>query len=226
MVYHAIAKARRLMAADVGGHEEKYDMGPNLEQCCGGMVQLRYAPPDRPADQEVTQSLNSGLTPSQPLGDLWIWGAGHVGRAVIRVLAPTKAFRLTWIDSALERFPSAMPATVNMVPTADMPRLAVHAPKKALHLIFTYAHDIDLALSAALLKQEFAFCGLIGSATKWQRFQRRLREMELNPNRITCPIGDPAQGKHPDQIAQTTATQLLRFAQPLADTAPTEFLVP
>jgi xanthine dehydrogenase accessory factor len=92
---------------------------------------------------------------------------------------------------------------------ADMPRVMPYAPREAFHLILTYSHDIDLALCAAALKHDFDFCGLIGSATKWTRFHKRLSALGLDADAITCPIGDPTTGKHPDQIAAGTISDLL-----------------
>ncbi|MCB2122726.1 MAG: xanthine dehydrogenase accessory protein XdhC, partial [Rhodobacteraceae bacterium] len=37
--------------------------------------------------------------------DLWIWGAGHVGRAIVDVMRPLPGFRLTWADTEASRFP-------------------------------------------------------------------------------------------------------------------------
>lgn len=210
--HRAIATARQLLAEGRSELEETLPLGPGLGQCCGGSVALRYSRAAKAADGSAPLALDPALLPSQPFGPLWVWGAGHVGRAVISSLSATNAFEITWVDNGRGRFPTKVPAAVTALPSADMPRLAAHAPEAAHHLIFTYSHDIDLALCAALLRRGFASCGVIGSATKWARFQRRLRASGLNPAPITCPIGDPAQGKHPDQIAHSTATALLRLA--------------
>ena len=217
--HRAIATARRMLVEAQACFEETLPLGPGLGQCCGGAVSLRYSRGRKPADAVRAKRIDPALVRGHG-GDLWLWGAGHVGRAVVRSLAPTQAFDITWIDSAADRFPQQVPRAVATIPTADMPRLATHAPRAAHHLIFTYSHDIDLALCAALLKRGFASCGLIGSATKWARFKKRLRGMHLDPQRITCPIGDPAEGKHPDEIAHSTATALLRMTRNVADSAP------
>lgn len=216
--YQAIATARRMLTEGAEAFEETVPLGPGLGQCCGGSVRLRFSRDGKQPDQMELLPLDPALLAGQR-GTLWLWGAGHVGRAVVRCLAPTAAFDLTWIDTGRERFPSDLPDTVTLLPSSDMPRLAAHAPRDAHHLIFTYSHDIDLALCAALLSRGFASCGLIGSATKWARFQKRLRAMQLDPKSITCPIGDPSQGKHPDQIAHSTATALLRVTANVVDSA-------
>jgi xanthine dehydrogenase accessory factor len=94
-----------------------------------------------------------------------------------------------------------------------MPLLVAHAPENAHHLIFTYSHEIDLALCAALLKRGAASIGLIGSETKRARFAKRLRAMNLDPAHIICPIGDKSLGKRPDEIAHGTLCALLSNLQ-------------
>ncbi|CUH86119.1 xanthine dehydrogenase accessory protein XdhC [Phaeobacter sp. CECT 5382] len=147
-----------------------------------------------------------------PQTDLWIWGAGHVGRALVDVLAPLPDLSITWVDTAPARFPDHIPPQVTRLPGADPVLLLRHAPVNAQHLILTYSHELDLALCHALLLHGFTFAGLIGSATKWARFRSRLAALGHGPAeiaRITCPIGSPALGKHPQMIAVGVAAQLL-----------------
>lgn len=164
---------------------------------------------------DVTSTLSDGwwIEPlSQARQPLWIWGAGHVGRALIEVLAPLPGFDITWIDTAPDRYPDHIPSDVLQLVTAK-PELAVpHAPKNAEHIILTYSHALDLALCHGLLQRGFIFAGLIGSKTKWARFRKRLANLghsEQDIQRITCPIGDPSLGKHPQAIAIGLAAKLL-----------------
>ncbi|RGP38338.1 xanthine dehydrogenase accessory protein XdhC [Pseudotabrizicola alkalilacus] len=147
-----------------------------------------------------------------PARDLWIWGAGHVGRALVSVLAPLPGLRITWVDVAADRFPDAIPEGVTALPVADAARLVAHAPKDAEHLVLTYSHALDLELCHRLLSHGFARAGVIGSATKWARFRSRLAALGHGPAdiaRIDCPIGDPALGKHPQAIAIGVAQAVL-----------------
>lgn len=150
---------------------------------------------------------------SEPHRQVWVWGAGHVGRALVSVLAPLPGVAITWVDVAAERFPDVVPEGVRVLP-APVPEAAVgFAPKDAEHLVLTYSHALDLALCHALLGHEFSSVGLIGSATKRGRFRARLAALghsALAIQRITCPIGDPALGKHPQAIAVGVAAALLR----------------
>ena len=144
---------------------------------------------------------------------VWVWGAGHVGRALVSVLAALPGIAVTWVDVAAERFPEAVPEGVTVVPAADPALLADHAPVGAEHLVLTYSHALDLELCHRLLQRGFGSCGLIGSATKWARFRSRLGALG-HPgeavSRIRGPIGDPSLGKHPQAIAVGVAAELLR----------------
>lgn len=148
----------------------------------------------------------------RPETALWIWGAGHVGRALVNVLAPLPDLAITWVDTAPERFPDTIPAGVSSVPAARPERLVPHAPPQARHLILTYSHVLDLELCHALLGHGFASCGLIGSGTKWARFKSRLAALghsNASISSITCPIGQPNLGKHPQAIAIGVAGEIL-----------------
>jgi xanthine dehydrogenase accessory factor len=233
----AITRARATLATG----EARLDtipLGPALGQCCGGSVTLlteRYDAATLPATLPHVRPL-PGRSPTGPAPDLppgsppldrhgwvaegpparaplWIWGAGHVGRALVHTLAPLDAFAITWIDLAPGLFPAAIPPGVAPIPTEDPARLAAFAPMDADHLILTRSHDLDLALCHALLLRGFASCGLIGSATKWARFRARLQNLGHPPHKISsiaCPIGDPTLGKHPQAIAIGVTAALLK----------------
>ncbi len=152
----------------------------------------------------------------KPTRNLWIWGAGHVGRALVDVLSPLPDLAITWVDTGPERFPETVPIGVTAVPVAKPAELVRHAPRDAEHLVLTYSHNLDLELCNKLLLHDFRFVGLIGSATKWARFRSRLAALGHSPeriSRITCPIGDPDLGKHPQMIAVGVAAQILRPAR-------------
>ncbi len=145
-----------------------------------------------------------------------IYGAGHVGRALAGVLSDLPQYDVLVSDvraGELAQLPGAI-ARTDAVPTDVL----ADADDRAAHYIMTPEHDYDLELCHHLLNREFAFAGLIGSATKWARFRSRLAALGHAPariDRITCPIGDPALGKHPKAIAVGVAAQLLMLRKPL-----------
>lgn len=150
---------------------------------------------------------------ARPARALWVWGAGHVGRAVVQVMAPLPEFAITWVDTDAARFPERVPEGVAARIAPDPGDLVAEAPAGADHLILTYSHALDLDLCHRLLGHGFRSAGLIGSATKWARFRSRLAALghaDGQIDRIACPIGDPALGKHPQAIALGVAAALLR----------------
>lgn len=149
---------------------------------------------------------------ARPDRHLWIWGAGHVGRALVSVMAPLPGLAITWVDMAEDRFPNTVPPNVTCQFAPDPAPLVALAPAQAEHLILTFSHALDLELCHRLLGHGFARCGLIGSATKWARFRSRLGALghsAASIARIDCPIGDPSFGKHPQAIAVGVAAAFL-----------------
>jgi xanthine dehydrogenase accessory factor len=148
---------------------------------------------------------------------LYLYGAGHVGRAIIRVLEDLP-FAITWVDTSAGRFPGHIPphATAEIAP--DPAAFAGSSTAAdAFHLVLTYSHALDLAICHGLLRRgDFGFLGLIGSATKRARFLKRLAELgigEAQRARLVCPIGVPdIGGKEPAMIALSVAAQLVQLA--------------
>ena len=144
---------------------------------------------------------------------LYLYGAGHVGRAIMRTLEGLP-FAVTWIDIDEGRFPPDVPAGMRKLATRDPAEVAAAAPDGAFHLVLTYSHAMDYEICHALLAgNRFGFAGLIGSETKRARFFKRFRGAGIAEPalaRLTCPIGIPGiPGKEPATIAVTVAAQLL-----------------
>ncbi len=143
---------------------------------------------------------------------LWVYGAGHVGRAIIEVMAPLPGIAITWVDTGTDRFPDEIPDGVTRLLAANPASVVRHAPSDAEHLVLTYSHALDLEVCHQLLGHGFRATGLIGSATKWARFRSRLRSLghsDAQISRIRCPIGDPVLGKHPQAVAVGFAAEWL-----------------
>ncbi|MCF6444139.1 xanthine dehydrogenase accessory protein XdhC [Nereida sp. MMG025] len=197
--WEATHLARAMLKDGQTQQSRRISLGPDIGQCCGGQVTLEFSANTQP---QTTQK--------RPL---WIWGAGHTGRAIAQVMAPFEDREIALIDVAADRFPTDLPMTVSQVVATNPLDLVKHANPLADHIILTYSHDLDLALCDGLLRHGFTSCGLIGSATKWARFRKRLAQMghahdEIDA--ITCPIGDPSLGKHPQAIALGVAAAMLR----------------
>ena len=227
--HRAIGRAREMLAAGSRAHETAdFPLGPALDQCCGGHMRLAFAifaAANLPALRNTSGPLalwQGGplLADEAPGRSVLIYGAGHVGRALVRALAPLP-FALRWVDARLDAFPDAVPHGVETVATPLPEAEARAAPPDALHVVLTHSHALDLEIVTAVLERgAFGFLGLIGSATKKATFLRRLRERGLPESRLArlvCPIGVPGlRDKRPEVIAASTAAQLLQADAALA----------
>jgi xanthine dehydrogenase accessory factor len=154
---------------------------------------------------------------SAPSHVLYLYGAGHVGREVVRVTAGL-GFDIRWVDTEASRFPHPIASHAQRIISSEPAETAASAEVDALHLVMTYSHPMDEAICRALLlRDEFAFLGLIGSKTKRARFAQRLLSAGVTKEqlaRLVSPIGiDGLTGKEPAAIAVSVAVQLLQVLQ-------------
>jgi len=263
--HRAIQKARSILGGDRSTVSERYPLGPELDQCCGGRADLAFElfAPDRLGEiEELAHKVASGehllrfvklngedgytfevkredehstVTHEENCAfvdhlvderrAVWLYGAGHVGQALMRALAPLPV-RLTWIDSRAGLVTGPLPGNVQARVEADPATAAKDAPAGAFHLVMTHSHPMDEAVCEAVLRRgDFAYLGLIGSASKRKSFSRRLFVKGLGRDdldRLHCPIGlDGIRGKEPAVIAASVAADLLMRLEAAGD-APRE----
>ena len=211
----ATTEARRMLVrADLAPHEVRYALGPSLGQCCGGAVVLSFAPLDPGALARWPDA--------EPMFRLQLHGAGHVGRAIATLLATLDA-EVDWFDQRDDGFPplttlgSPWPAHVRRTAVDTVETEVAGAAAGTCFLVLTHEHALDLRIVEAVLRRgDFAWLGLIGSATKRASFASRLRARGIDGAaiaRIACPIGMPGiAGKEPEVIAASVLAQLLAVA--------------
>jgi xanthine dehydrogenase accessory factor len=158
-------------------------------------------------DGRVVERFGQDATP------LYLFGAGHVGRALVLALAPLP-FAVTWFDPRPGAFPPHIPGNVTCVNEAEPAQALSRAPSVSFVAIMTHSHALDLDLAAAALKSKrFPYVGLIGSATKRARFVSTLAKLGVaksDIDRLICPIGlSDIQDKAPAAIAASIVAQLL-----------------
>ncbi|WP_028100846.1 xanthine dehydrogenase accessory protein XdhC [Pseudoduganella violaceinigra] len=145
-----------------------------------------------------------------PRAHLLLFGAGHVGAAIVRALAELPC-SVTWVDERDAMFPRDVPANVAIEAT-DTPEACVDdAPDNASYLVLTHSHALDQQLAEAILRRpKVGWFGLIGSKTKRAQFASRLAAKGLSTENMVCPIGLPGIiNKAPAVIAASVAAQLL-----------------
>ena len=147
---------------------------------------------------------------------LLLFGAGHVGRALVLALAPLP-FDIRWFDGRPDAFPAHIPQNARPVLMKDPEAEIAAAPSEGFVLVMTHDHPLDLAITAAALRRDFPYVGLIGSASKRARFEKRFREIGIGEDRIealVCPIGvSGITDKDPAVIAAAVTAELLRLRE-------------
>jgi xanthine dehydrogenase accessory factor len=143
-----------------------------------------------------------------------IFGAGHVGAATVDILSKLDC-NLRWIDSRRNIFPASLPHNVTAVESGSPAREVAAMPRGTSYLVMTHSHPLDFEICDRVLRREdFAYCGLIGSVSKRRRFEREMRKQAMPDallERLTCPIGvGGIASKKPADIAVAVAAELLR----------------
>jgi len=235
--WKALAEAQRLLDKRAQVKMLTQSLGPDLGQCCGGRVTLAIESFDASsladaralAEREAAGPFTlSNRLPGivENFGErrraVIVFGAGHVGRALILSLAALP-FDVTWVDPRPEAFPGAMPQYVTGFSGDPLEAIAA-APEGALAFIMSHSHALDLQVAdAALRNPRIAHVGVIGSATKRARFERRLRDAGVDSARVAaliCPIGiGGIRSKLPAAIAVSVAAQLITLDEALSGSA-------
>ena len=158
---------------------------------------------------------------SVPRPRLWVFGAGHVGQALVRLLSQLVLFDITWVDSRPELLPAGLDGCVTTLVSAKPLESVDAAPAGTRYVVLTHDHALDYELCRAILgRGDSSWLGLIGSASKAARFRSRLLRDGISRetlSTLTCPIGIPGiASKLPASIAISVAAQLLQLSSPAA----------
>ncbi|MDF9777830.1 xanthine dehydrogenase accessory protein XdhC [Pseudomonas baetica] len=194
--YKAMKIAREMLASGKQDtHLERFSLGASLGQCCGGATVLLFEPM------------------GQVQAQIAVFGAGHVGRALVPLLASLPC-RVRWIDSRDAEFPEQIPHGVRKIVSEEPVDEIDDLPAGSYYIVMTHNHQLDLELTAAILKRnDFAYFGLIGSRTKRVKFEHRLRDRGFDNSvvqRMRCPMGiGEVKGKLPAEIAISIAGEII-----------------
>ncbi len=194
---------------DMGGGDglQRFPLGAGLGQCCGGLVNLMFERLGQNSDWDAIAGQKDDI-------ELYLFGAGHVGRALVRVLADLP-IKIHWIDTRDDMLPARAPGNAETICT-DTPEVEIDdAPEGAWFLVMTHDHALDQRLCEQILRRDdFCYFGLIGSDSKRRLFETRMQRRGIDPRkfeRMTCPIGiDGINGKQPARIAISVAAEILQ----------------
>lgn len=194
--YRAVEIAREMLAAGTRQPRlERFSLAASLGQCCGGVTTLLFEP-------QLAQDV-----------PVIVFGAGHVARALVPLLAGLPC-AVRWVDSRAQEFPAALPAGVEKIVTDEPVDEIARMPAGAYYIVMTHNHPLDLELTDAILARgDHGYFGLIGSKTKWAKFRHRLAARGHGADRLAtvrCPLGLPeVQGKLPLEIAIAVAGEVI-----------------
>ncbi len=147
-------------------------------------------------------------------GTVYLFGAGHVARALAHILA-LAGFRVVVCDQRPQAVSQAwFPEAAGLVCTPFQDALAQLPPVTAEDyvVIMTPGHEWDYEILAQALGTPAKYIGCIGSRKKGGATRDRLlaagfREAEIG--RVYAPIGLPIGGESPAEIAVSVAAQLI-----------------
>jgi xanthine dehydrogenase accessory factor len=207
--YLAIDEARRMLVT--GSEAELMDvpLGPEIGQCCGGRCAISL----HKVDGFLKQSLNDRAkhaADSEP--EIYIFGSGHVGKALAEVLTllPVK---VTVVESRAQELVGLIDRAkplLNVMPESVVSSI----PPGGAVVILTHDHAQDFLIGAECLKRtDLAYIGMIGSDTKRAAFFNFLKREGYAldaTRRLTMPIGNKAlTDKRPEMIAAMVVPQIL-----------------
>jgi len=174
---------------------------------------------DRKPQRDVQELFEPVVVPDLNIA---VFGAGHVGVAVVRTLSDLDC-NIRWVDSRRNIF-RQVTANVRAIEASD-PALEVAAlPPGSFYLVMTHSHALDFEICDRILRRSDArYCGLIGSRSKRRRFEKRYSQQGMPQaliDSLICPIGvDGISGKKPAEIAVATAAEILKLNEQAADAA-------
>jgi len=209
--YLAIDEARRMLRQGQEAVQLDIPLGPDIGQCCGGRVRLVFQRIDDAARSAALQGL-AQRAHAEP--HIYIFGAGHVGRALASALA-LLPFRPIVVDSRQEELAlleADVERRLSALPEGDVRQ----ARPGSIFLIVTHDHALDFLLAReALLRGDALYVGMIGSKTKRGTFSNWLRrafgpDADVMLEDLVCPIGaGGSHDKRPAVIAAMVAAELL-----------------
>ncbi len=194
--FQALAIAREMLQQGAATLRlERFPLAARLGQCCGGTTSVLFEP----------------LIPPRP--QIALFGAGHVGRALVNILA-TLPCRVRWVDGRAAEFPAFIPAGVQQDVCEEPLEIVDAMPPGSYFIVMTHDHALDLALAERILRRgDAGYFGLIGSLTKRKRFEYKLGQRGISEAAIAgmrCPLGLPdVKGKLPAEIAVAVAGEII-----------------
>lgn len=205
----AVDHAQKLLTGKPGEGTIEVPLGPGIGQCCGGRVVLQFRNLDGPIAADLTDGVRAARAAQPPV---YVFGAGHVGRALAIALAPLpyRVFLIDTRSAPLRDLPDEVAVLVSPMPEAEVRG----APKGAAFVAVTHDHALDFLITGeALRRGDAGYVGMIGSKTKRAQFGRWFKQNEgaaAALSQLVCPIGGGVSTqKLPEVIAALTVAEII-----------------
>lgn len=205
----AIDAAREMLSGNEREKRLEIPLGPEIGQCCGGHVALALTLLDGAALEAVLRGLDAERK-ARPA--VYVFGAGHVGRALADALAllPVQTVLVDEREEELERCAAPVRRCLTPLPEAEVRK----APPGSAFVVMTHDHALDFIVAAeALMRGDAAYVGMIGSKTKRASFESWCRKSSApvgSTEALLCPIGaGGSEDKRPEVIAAFVAAEII-----------------
>lgn len=147
---------------------------------------------------------------------LFIFGAGHVGQALVRLVHQTGFYNVSVIDDRpemLERIPDTM-IHHKILTDRTYSEAIPDFPEGSYVVIVTRCHDVDERIVRRLAGDiRLDYLGMIGSRSKVRSLFKELEKEGINPlflSAIDAPIGVETGGKSPVEVAISILARLIQ----------------
>ncbi|VAW19807.1 Xanthine and CO dehydrogenases maturation factor, XdhC/CoxF family [hydrothermal vent metagenome] len=211
--YIAIDKARQMLRNDSKKSELDVPLGSEIGQCCGGKVFLSL----QMVDDEIAAELQNMMKEQEKnLPHVYIFGAGHVGRALAVALKelPLRTIIIDEREKELALVREGIECRLSALPEVEING----APPNSSFVILTHDHGLDFLLARQALERKDAYyVGMIGSKTKRAVFSNWMKKhvgqhgaQQSLVKSLICPIGGgKLNDKRPQIIAAMVAAEIL-----------------
>lgn len=173
----------------------KHDLLHQHNMCCGGTVEIY-------------------IEPIFPMKKLYIFGAGHTGKALAQFT--TSLDFDTYIIDDRKDYIEELPQLNNINKLhADYKKLLPTLPfnNNTYIVILTYEHEIDRDILSYCIKQPHAYIGMIGSQRKIEMTKKMFLDASIcnqeKLNTINMPIGINIAAETPEEIAISILAKLI-----------------
>lgn len=144
---------------------------------------------------------------------LYIFGSGHVGRALAK-LAENLTFEVFVIDNRKKELDMLTSKEVQKIPL-PYNEILPHLPfdKNTYITVMTYDHQIDREILAYCMKKDFAYLGMIGSKRKVEITRKMFLSTHMFTKKefeeIDTPMGIQINAESPEEIAISIMAKLI-----------------